>query len=357
MTRARYLAIVAVIGVGGVPAHAAAPARSADVADMPLWAYGVLDPPKPGDTAKPQRAPGPWLDPAIDHDEQLKPLHIEGSGQSYTLFELNDWQHVPDWFPQTHGPVPRVIGHGPASLGAQARACGFCHRVLGGGRPENAPVFGLPVAYFLRQLDDFRGGPRRSSDTRKPNVPTMIGLAKAISDEEALAAAEYWAAQSGGPHLRVIETAKAPPAKPEGNLFIPTAEARTESLVGRILEVPEDPAKSGRIDDPRSGFVAYVPVGSIARGRKIAGADGQPKESTAASALACVTCHGARLRGMGDAPPIAGRSPSYIVRQLYDFKTGARNGTMSALMKPVAEHLTTSQMTDVAAYIATLVEH
>ncbi len=60
---------------------------------------------------------------------------------------------------------------------------------------------------------------------------------------------------------------------------------------------------------------------------------------------------------MGDAPPIAGRSPSYIVRQLYDFKTGARSGTMSALMEPVAEHLTTSQMTDVAAYIATLPQH
>jgi cytochrome c553 len=327
--------------------------RCADrVEEMPLWAYGVLDPPKPGDTAKPQRTPGPWFDPAMTHDEQLKPLHIQGSTQSYTLFELNDGQHVPDWFPQTHGPVPHVIEHGPESLGAQTRACGYCHRVLGGGRPENAPVFGLPVAYFLRQLDDFRNGRRRSSDTRKPNVPTMIGLAKAISDEEARAAAEYWSEQSGGPHVKVIETENAPPAKLDGNLYVATTEERTEPLVGRILEVPEDHAKSGRVDDPRSGFIAYVPVGSIERGRKIAGAGPSSSEATAADATACVTCHGATLHGMGDAPPLAGRSPSYIVRQLYDFKTGTRGGTMSALMRPVVEHLTTSQMTDVAAYLA-----
>jgi len=228
-------------------------------------------------------------------------------------------------------------------------------------------VFGLPVAYFLRQLEDFRSGHRRSSDPRKPNVPTMIALAKAISDDEAREAAEYWAAQSGGPRVKVIETAKAPPATPEGNLFVATAQERTEPLIGRILEVPEDHAKSGRIDDPRSGFLAYVPIGSIARGRSIAGVgvtrgagvgvtrggsigggSGAP-----ASAFACVTCHGPDLRGMGDAPPIAGRSPSYLVRQLYDFKTGARSGAMSTLMKPVVESLTTSQMTDVAAYLAT----
>ncbi len=216
-------------------------------------------------------------------------------------------------------------------------------------------MFGLPVAYFLRQLDDFRNGRRRSSDTRKPNVPTMVGLAKAISDEEARAAAEYWAAQSGGPHVKVIETEKAPPAKLDGNLYVATAVERTEPLAGRILEVPEDHTKSGRIDDPRSGFVAYVPMGSIARGRKITGVGSPPSKvaATDGSALACVTCHGATLRGMGDAPPLAGRSPSYLVRQLYDFKTGARRGTMSALMQPVVEHLTTSQMTDVAAYIAT----
>src|SRR5215472_14382609 len=186
-----------------------APTPTGDLADIPLWAYGVAAPPGPGDTADPQRAPGPWFDPAVEHNEQLKPLHIEGSKRSYTLLELNDWQHMADWFPAQHAQVPRVIERGPANLGARTRACGFCHRVLGAGRPENAPVFGLPVAYFLRQLEDFRNDRRHSSDPRKPNVPTMIALAKAISDDEARAAAEYWAGQSGGPHVRVVETKKA----------------------------------------------------------------------------------------------------------------------------------------------------
>jgi cytochrome c553 len=319
---------------------------------MPLWAYGITEPPKPGEMAKPQRAAGPWFDPALDHDQQLKPLRIEGSNRTYTLYELNDWQHVADWFPEAHGPLPRVIERGPASLGAQTRACGFCHRVQGGGRPENAPVFGLPDAYFLRQLDDFRKGRRGSSDSGKANVPTMIALARAVSDDEARAAARYWAAQPGGPHVRVVETDRAPPAQLHGNLYVASGVARTEGLAGRILEVPEDEARSGRLDDPRSGFVAYVPIGSIARGRDLARV-GTAADANA-SALACVTCHGADLRGLGDAPPIAGRSPSYIVRQLYDMKTGARNGAMAALMKPVADHLTSSQMTDVAAYVATL---
>ena len=333
-----------------------APTLTSDPADMPLWAYGVTTSPRPGDTAEPQRAPGPWFDPAVEHNEQLKPLHIEGSKRSYTLLELNDWQHMADWFPEEHAQVPRVIERGPENLGARTRACGFCHRVLGAGRPENAPVFGLPVAYFLRQLEDFRNDRRHSSDPRKPNVPTMIALAKAISDDEARAAAEYWAAQSGGPHVRVVETEKAPHAELHGNLYVATAIERTEALVGRILEVPEDHAKSGPLDDPRSGFVAYVPIGSVERGRKIAtlGTAADASSLSDSPAPACVSCHGADLRGFGDAPPIAGRSPSYIVRQLYDLKTGARNGTMAAFMKQVVAHLTTSQMTDVAAYLATL---
>jgi len=51
---------------------------------------------------------------------------------------------------------------------------------------------------------------------------------------------------------------------------------------------------------------------------------------------------------------IAGRSPSYIVRQLYDFKLGARAGIGSALMKPTVERLTMEDMVSLAAYVASL---
>jgi len=145
-----------------------------------------------------------------------------------------------------------------------------------------------------------------------------------------------------------------PAAQLQGNLYVITDTARSEPLVGRILETPIDLVKSEDLDDPRSGYSAYVPMGSIARGRELAtvGIGGGTAQRDRGGA--CVLCHGAELRGMGDAPPIAGRSPSYLVRQLYDFKTGARNGRLSALMQPVAARLTTSQMTDLAAYIASL---
>ena len=119
---------------------------------MPLWAYGVTALPQASDTAKPPDPPWRRFDPAIDHDEQLRPLHVDGSRRAYSVVDLSDWQNVVDWFPNEHAPMPDVVQHGPASLGTLTRACAFCHKTTGGGRPDNAPVAGLTVAYFLRQL-------------------------------------------------------------------------------------------------------------------------------------------------------------------------------------------------------------
>jgi cytochrome c553 len=227
--------------------------------------------------------------------------------------------------------------------------------VEGGGRPENAPVFGLPVSYFLRQISDFREGRRHSSDPRKPNVPTMIAVASALSEEEARAVAEFWSTQRGGPHVRVIETERAPPTRLRGNLFVKTSEALTEPLVDRIVEVPEDLSRAHQLDDPRSGYTAYVPVGSIERGRTIVLTGIRPDgPDTSAVTTPCTACHGEVLQGSGDAPPIAGRSPSYIARQLHDFKTAARSGSMAAQMQPVVANLGANDMLIIAAYVASL---
>jgi cytochrome c553 len=53
-------------------------------------------------------------------------------------------------------------------------------------------------------------------------------------------------------------------------------------------------------------------------------------------------------------PPIAGRSPSYIGRALYDFQQGARAGTNAALMKPAVQKLTEDDAIALSAYIASL---
>jgi cytochrome c553 len=67
---------------------------------------------------------------------------------------------------------------------------------------------------------------------------------------------------------------------------------------------------------------------------------------------ACSVCHGADLKGMGPVPGIAGRSPSYLVRQLYDIQQGTRRGEWAALMKPVVSDLSEEDMLDIAAYVS-----
>jgi len=91
-----------------------------------------------------------------------------------------------------------------------------------------------------------------------------------------------------------------------------------------------------------------VPPGSIARGRRLAreGADGP--------ATACETCHGPALRGIGLTPPLAGRSPGYLLRQLLAFKAGTRHGDTGLPMQPVAAQLAVTQMIDAVAYAASL---
>jgi cytochrome c553 len=51
-------------------------------------------------------------------------------------------------------------------------------------------------------------------------------------------------------------------------------------------------------------------------------------------------------------PGLAGRSPSYQVRQLYDMKTGTRRGLWSDLMKAVVANLTDDDFVAIGAYLA-----
>jgi cytochrome c553 len=67
-------------------------------------------------------------------------------------------------------------------------------------------------------------------------------------------------------------------------------------------------------------------------------------ESEFSEATPYRACHGPGLKGLGPIPGITGRSPSYIVRQLYDFKHGTRAGIGSALMKGSVEKLAVEDM-------------
>ena len=69
---------------------------------------------------------------------------------------------------------------------------------------------------------------------------------------------------------------------------------------------------------------------------------------------AVVEYDGTDLRGLGPVPPLAGRSPSYIVRQLHDIRHGSRNGPWTKLMQGVVAQLDEADFVAIAAYTASL---
>lgn len=332
------------------------PQSQVGAAEEPLWAYGFDTPPKPGDSARAQAPPSRALRANEDPAEQTKLRHVAGSRAAYSLVDVRDGGHVIDWFPGDHPPMPGVVKRGPVALGESTRACASCHLPNGRGRPENAPVAGLPLSYFIQQIQDFRNGLRHTADPRKPNTPTMIALAAAMTDDEIVASARYFSAVAySAPWIRVVESAMVPRTKIVGNLFLPLEKTLSQPIAGRIVEMPENEEQSELLRNPRSGFVSYVPPGSLARGKDLATTGGQRVVGatvTAGRAVACVTCHGADLRGIERVPPIAGRSPSYIARQLWDIQRGTRNGPGVQLMKAAIATLTTEDIVSLSAYVA-----
>jgi cytochrome c553 len=282
----------------------------------PPWAYTVNPPPTPG-------APRPAEDPA--------PRQLPGSQASYTVAQTRDANNPPDWHPDAHPPMPEAVAHGRKP---EMRACGFCHLANGQGRPENAALAGLPAAYITQQMADFKGGARKSAEPKMGPPNAMIADAKAATDDEIKAAAAYFSSFPFKKWIRVVEAKEAPKTRIAGSMHTPTGEGN-EPLGQRIIEVPEDLPRT-ELRDASSGFVAYVPIGSIAKG--------------AALTKSCGTCHGPDLKGLGPVPPLAGRSPSYTVRQLFDLQTGVRKGPWSPLMKAAVEKLTVDDMIAIAAY-------
>ncbi|MFM8533771.1 MAG: c-type cytochrome [Acidimicrobiia bacterium] len=290
----------------------------------PPWAYTVNPPPSPG--AAPA-AP----DPA--------PRQVPGSTASMTIAQTRDAYNAPDWHPGDHPAMPAPVAHGrPKEL----RACGFCHLVNGQGRPENASLAGLPASYIIQQMADFKSGDRKSAEPRMGPPNSMIQDAKAATDEEIRSAAAYFSSFPFTKWIRVDESTDVPKTRIAGSMHVPTNDG-TEPLGSRIIEMPEELARV-ELRDARASFVAYVPPGSIAKGEVLVKSGGNGRT------VACGSCHGNDLKGLGPVPPLAGRSPSYTVRQLFDMQQGVRKGPWSALMKAAVEQLTIDDMIAIAAY-------
>ena len=324
----RHLLVVSV--VGAVLFGASTLPRAA--ASMPDWAYAIPQPP-PGGAAPAAPAPDPT------------PRQLPGSTLTFTRPQISDGFGPADWFPGDHPRMPDIVAHGKRP---DVRACGLCHYPNGKGRQENAGVAGLPVSYFIQTMNDFRDGLRKSSEPRKANTNLMIQYAKTMTADEIKEAAQYFGAMPWTPWVRVVETSTVPKTVSRGGIWIPVEGGEKEPIGTRIIETPENAERTEILRDPRSGFVAYAPVGSIKRGEALARNGGGGKTE------ACATCHGADLKGLGPVPGIAGRSPSYLVRQMFDMQSGARHGEWTDLMKPVVAKLGDEDLVNIAAYVSSL---
>jgi cytochrome c553 len=253
--------------------------------------------------------------------------------------------------------MPDVVRKGRVAEGV--RACGYCHYPNGLGRPENASVAGLPAAYFIQQVNDFKNGLRKSSEPGMRPPQLMMQTAKAATDADIRIAAEYFGSMKLKPWIKVVESKTAPKTEILGGMLVPLEDksvgSNSEPTGNRIVEVPVDAHLTETLRDSQSPFVAYVPVGSIAKGEALVttgGAHVTGGKVVAGKTAACGTCHGADLTGYADIPPIAGRSPSYMVRQMLDMQKGNRNGPGAKWMKPVVANLTLDDMVAIAAYVS-----
>jgi cytochrome c553 len=296
----------------------------------PYWAYPV-DPPE--DASHPLVAP-----------DNKTPQHVPNSTASFTLAQIGDLFTPPDWHPEAHPPMPDIVGHGRHP---DIFACGYCHLPNGQGRPENSSLAGLPAAYVVQQMADFKSGLRKSSVPADLPVATMVANETKANDQEIQFAAAYFSVLKPKPWIRVVETSTVPKTHVAGWMLVVSEPVTREPIGQRIIETPENLERTELRDDT-SGFIAYVPVGSTKRGKSLVTTGGAGKT------IACATCHGADLKGSGDVPPIAGRSPSYIVRQLYDIQNGARAGAATQQMMAPVAHLTLDDIIAIAAYTASL---
>ncbi len=289
-------------------------------AGLPDWAFNIPD----------------KVQPSAVRPEGI--VRVPGSAKEYEAAKIAGTANPPDWFPDEHPAAPRSVSGGTGIR----FACGACHLMSGQGHPEAADIAGQPAAYLIRQMAYYKANTRKDDERMGP-------IAKVSSDEDIRQAAEYFAALKPSVWVKVIETATPP------KTFIATAgrhrqlhpDGGTEPIGHRILEIPADPFRT-EIRDPHSGFIAYVPPGSIARGEALV------KGEASGNAAPCARCHGETLKGMGEVPRLAGLQPLYVARQLFDMRYGSSAGQAAAAMKPVVANLSEDDIIVISSYLGSL---
>ena len=185
------------------------------------------------------------------------------------------------------------MGRAPDTVAARLLACAACHGPLGEGTDNDyfPRLAGKPAGYLMNQLVAFRDGRRR--------YPPMNYLLEYQSDPYLQKIADYFAALRPPPPAQAVSDVSA------------AVLARGHSLVSE---------------------------GDMAHG-----------------VPACSRCHGPKLTGMEPAiPGLVGLHASYISAQLGAFRYGTRTAAAPDCMQYVAASLSESDVTAVAAWLASL---
>ncbi|HEY4266229.1 MAG TPA: c-type cytochrome [Micropepsaceae bacterium] len=304
-------------------------AATAYAADLPRWAYPLNPPVVPG--TQPPKDDG-------------TPKHVPGSNIALTRTQIAGRDGVPDWHPDDHPTMPDVVNKGRMP---EVRACGYCHTPSGAGRPENASLAGLTPAYIKQQVMNFRNSDRKGSEPKRVPQNLMMGIAQHVTDAEVEQAAAYFSSIKPVSSVKIVEAGTVPKTTVVGGMMAKAPEGGMEPIAGRIIEVPDDTERAELRDD-KTTFTAFVPLDALKKGEALVATGGNGKT------LQCGICHGADLKGLGDVPRIAGRSPSFLMRQLYDIQNGTRSGS-AVLMKQVVAKLDNDDMVAIAAYVASRV--
>ncbi|HKQ10864.1 MAG TPA: c-type cytochrome [Rhizomicrobium sp.] len=283
----------------------------------------------------------PMSPPGLPRPDPNATFTAKGADPSIklTMKQINNGFGPPDWFPKEHPPLPPIVAHGEKP---HVTACMLCHLPNGNGHPESASISGLSEKYFIDQMHAFRDGDRQNI-----RAPAMTEMAYAISEKDLKEAARYFARipRSQQKWIRVVETSRAPAnhVGAGGARFFDKGAETVPVAPDMIYEIAESEEVELRND--HVGFVDYVPVGSLAKGRIVAmGNRGQMRS--------CGSCHGEDYRGYGDAPRLAGRGAYYLIRQLADMRAGYRKGPALGKMKDVVSKLSDADILNVAAYMA-----
>ena len=247
------------------------------------------------------------------------PRSVPGSTVSLTVAQTRDAYNPPDWFPDAHPPMPPVGGAWPAEGDARVRLLSSRQRP-GPARERVA----RRAAGGVHRSADGRLQERRSQERRAEDGAAQRddpGREGGHRRRRSRTAAAYFSSFPFKKWIRVVESKDVPKTRIAGSMHVPTNDG-TEPLGRRIIEMPED---LERTEIARCVVADLSPTCRSAASRE---ASRWCKTGGTARRVACGTCHGADLKGLGPVPPLAGRSPSYTVRQLFDHAARRAKGTV-----------------------------